>query len=198
MTLSGSRLDNYLTYKWANTLGRASAPEVAQLIEPDSHTSPKVQPVRRRDTIGYVIRIRNNGSAAATGVQVQDTISPHTTYNSGTLRIAGANPFATTLPATINVGTINAGSTKDVTFTVTVKNTAPEGMIINTADISGAGIPSFTRVISHHLTANPDLNNIATDKFVNPSAGAVRPGQEVIYDIYVKNDGTAVANNVRV
>ena len=200
VTLQGSRLDNYFSHKYNNSLTRVSVPGVAKLDDPDSHTSAATlrKPVRRRDRVGYVINIHNNGSTAATGVQVQDTISPHTTYDAGTLRINGVNPFDTTLPATINVGTINAGSTKNVTFSVTVKNTAPEGMIVNTADISGAGIPSFTRVISHHLTANPDLNNIDTDKLVNPSSGAVRPGQEVIYDIYVKNDGTAAATNVRV
>src|SRR5262249_1349834 len=78
------------------------------------------------DTITYNLTVQNTGTADATGVVLTDVISPYTSWASGgTFNVDHVNS---------TVGTLAAGSSSTLTYTLTVNSAMPNGVTnLNTA-----------------------------------------------------------------
>ncbi|MEZ5102275.1 MAG: hypothetical protein R3C15_21225 [Thermoleophilia bacterium] len=92
-------------------------------------------------TIGYAVTVQNNGTLAATGVSLVDTLSPG-------LTLTGATPSQGTCSgATCALGTIPAGGVASVTFT---------------AQATAAGTLASTVVATAAEAGDPAADNAAT------------------------------------
>ncbi|MEK7799520.1 MAG: hypothetical protein AAB297_06800, partial [Acidobacteriota bacterium] len=91
------------------------------------------------DALEYTITITNGGFGDATSVVVGGPVPASTTYVAGSITGAGADDSGN--PNLVwNVGTVAAGTTVTLTYSVTVDPTTPGGTLIsNQATLSAAG-----------------------------------------------------------
>ncbi|MGL5822696.1 MAG: DUF7507 domain-containing protein [Sarcina sp.] len=150
--------------------------------------------------ITYTINLANNGNVNATNVIINDILPTGVSFVTGSVVVAGiAQPTAT--PANINVGTINVGASKVITYKVKVEEIPNPNPIVNTADVN------------YKFTTNPNqingeignvITNEAITKIENANIEVTKKseqdyyciGDSIIYTITLKNTGNVVANNV--
>lgn len=85
------------------------------------------------DTLTYTITVINNGPSTATGVIMMDTLPAEVTFVSATPSQGG--PCAGTATVSCNLGNMASGDSATVTIVVTTN--PPDGMIGNTASVTG-------------------------------------------------------------
>ncbi|MET0208941.1 MAG: hypothetical protein ABW220_07845, partial [Burkholderiaceae bacterium] len=150
------------------------------------------------DTLRYTVVLDNTaGTADATNVIFTDSPPPGTTFNALSFTLGGV-PNLTANPSNgVNIGTVPAGQSRTVSFTVAV-NSIPAAPAVaqysNAASwtyqyVSCAGQPTINATV----TTNPVITTIARlapTKSVSPS-GAIYAGQTLTYTVSVLNDGTA-------
>ena len=89
-------------------------------------------PVSAGGTLTYTLTVTNAGPSSATGVTVVDTLPAGVTFVSSTpTRSGGPNPLVW------NLGTLNSGSSVNITVVVTV-DTSTRGSITNVASVSNS------------------------------------------------------------
>ena len=166
-------------------------------------------------TASYTVTVKNNGSTAATGVVLTDTLAAGFSYNGGAATVtlngtllattaytetAGASPTWTTNPA--GGFTINAGATLVVTFTANVASSVADGTYNNSASVTStnaSSIANFDGAVS--TTENVIVTSavLAVTKTTStPAVTNTASGTTATYTITVTNTGTANATGVKV
>ncbi|MFN2632303.1 MAG: CARDB domain-containing protein, partial [Thermoanaerobaculia bacterium] len=124
----------WFTENSAGKIGRISVPSGATPTLTISKSAPAS--VISGQTLTYTLTYRNSGSGGASGVVIQDAIPAGTTFVSAS---GGGNAAGGVVTWTL--GTVNAGGTGTVSFTVTV--TATSGSVNNSNySIQASGIPA--------------------------------------------------------
>ncbi len=171
------------------------------------------------DTLSYTITVSNSGAKDAADVVLTDIVPTFTTYVSGDFTVDGVNVpdsgylplidglVLTTAGATTS-GTINAGTSVTVSFTVRVNADAAEGSLISNqgtlssadsgdlftdADGDASNGYQATEIV---VGAAQRLGIVKTLTLVDSSAAT--PGSELEYSITVTNQGSIAATDVSV
>ena len=148
-------------------------------------------------TLTYTIVVINSGGNPATGVVVNDTIPPNTTYVIGSITGTGANAAGN--PNLVwNVGNVAAGASATLTYQVTINNPVPAGTstITNTASVaSNQTVAVNTSTATTNVTASPNFTT-STKTVTDLNGGLVATGDTLRYTIVVRNSGTMSATGV--
>lgn len=164
--------------------------------------------INRGGSITYTLTVQNTGNAAAQNVNVSDTIN---SIANGNVTIQTPNPSQGTcniaLPSgsiaglvSCALGTINAGSSATITFTVVVGSAADQcfntAQFQNFATVSASNAtPATSGTVSTSVIC-VGAPNVSITKSV--SAATVVRGGQMVYTLAVRNNGTAAAMNVEV
>lgn len=154
------------------------------------------------DVVTYAINYENLGNIGATGVELNETVPMHSTFNAGS-----STPGWACVPngnagssCTYSVGTLNGGDSGSVNFAVTVDSPLPGGVteLNNTVTISDDGNNGPDIDTSNNsgndntpVTAAPDLVVTKVDQQSSVNAGDV-----LVYDISYENIGDQDATGV--
>ena len=153
-------------------------------------------------TYAYTLTIGNIGNVDATGVTVTDTVPLYTTLNPG-----GSSPGWSCVPdnsagstCTIHVGSLAAGGSVDLTFSVTVDGALPVlvTQTSNSARVDGLNEPVLLQgnnadTDSTPLDAAPDLVITKDD-----SLSIISPAQVLTYVLTYTNAGDQNASGVAI
>ncbi len=144
------------------------------------------------ETILYTITYTNTGHMKAYNVVITDTVSEH-------LKEIEPSPpgvSAGNIITWTNLPALTVDSWQVVAFTATVKPTARDQIITNTAIIAAfKAISQTSEPITHSVLPGPILN-IYKDDGYTPPAEQVDPGQTLTYTILYTNTGTMTATNL--
>ena len=107
--------------------------------------------------VTYTLTVSNSGSAAATGVLVNDPVPAHLSFKAITSAGSGTGSFdAVNNQVVFNVGTLAAGSSTTLSFTATVNSLASgTTTLTNTASATASNAPTKTAVATNSATAAP-------------------------------------------
>ena len=148
-------------------------------------------------TLTYTLSVINTGSSGATGVVVNDTVPPNTTYVA--LSITGPGASAAGNPNLVwNVGNVASGATVNLTYQVLVNNPVPAGTtsITNTASIASTQTAAVnTTTATTNITASPNFS-ISTKTVSDLNGGLVTTGDTLRYTIVVRNSGNMNATGI--
>lgn len=145
---------------------------------------------RQGDTLSYSVTVTNSGSDTLSGFTVSDDVDVNLTVQSigqgGTL--AGSQ-------ITWSLADLASGSSRVVTFTASVNNTAPDGSVItNAATADGNEVnPTQSNQVSTTIDSRTDLS-LAKMSLSDP----VVAGSDFTYRFTVTNSGVAAAQDVQV
>ncbi|HNZ29110.1 MAG TPA: hypothetical protein PKJ42_03870, partial [Candidatus Goldiibacteriota bacterium] len=152
------------------------------------------------DTLTYHLNYRNYGSVDATGVYITDTLPSDLEFISSTPAPSSSSgntyrwgPFNVTGLHNQNVGATVGG----ITLVARIKDTAPNGRICNTADISPANGTGWTTSdepndISTVMRRNcVDIISAALVITKTANAYAANPGDTITYTIQYENSSKA-------
>ncbi|HOO53398.1 MAG TPA: NosD domain-containing protein [Methanothrix sp.] len=135
----------------------------------------KAGPVGPGDEIVYNLTVRNEGTLAVTDVLVLDDLTGN-----------------------FSLGTLNPGEEKSIITNYTVTETdVCFGWVNNSAYVVGTdlcGGPVTTETVEVGIMA--DYNSSLSITKVANKAGPVGPGDEIVYNLTVRNDGTVALNGV--
>jgi uncharacterized repeat protein (TIGR01451 family) len=165
--------------------------EIRVLTGPSLSTTiaDNADPVQAGDNIAYTINVTNNGTSAATGVQLKDSF-PGATYVSATAP-GTCTPSGTTV--TCDLGTIAGGGSAAVVVTVTSPASVPAAgtTLTNTATApaaTGTAVSTTTLVLPP-----PSLTTTITDSPHN-----VTVDNNVQYKVTVTNSGASAVTGAQV
>jgi LruC domain-containing protein/uncharacterized repeat protein (TIGR01451 family)/fimbrial isopeptide formation D2 family protein len=125
----------------------AAIEDVAQLGIPALFLSKKVmdldytgEPLRAGDQIEYTLTVTNLGGAGATAVELLDSIPESTAYVAGSMQINGESVEPSLPDLSIDLGSLAAGASQVVVFTVQVDAVLPVAarVITNSASVTFA------------------------------------------------------------
>lgn len=157
------------------------------------------------DLLAYRVIFANDGTREATQVRLLETVPQHTTFVAAeSAPDWSCADTAAGAPCELVIGSLPAGSSGEVLFTVLIDATLP------------AGVSSIDNLVSiEHDPGdgddpNPDDNDDPTNTPIDPSAGpdlgitktdlglVVQPGELVTYQLRVTQTGTRGASGVAV
>ncbi|WP_091067851.1 isopeptide-forming domain-containing fimbrial protein [Paenibacillus sp. NFR01] len=150
------------------------------------------------DTVSYTLTITNTGNYPAT-LTVTDNIPAGTTFVPNSVLVNGL-PLPAADPVTgIAAGTIAAGGTVTVTFSVVITSLPTPQFLVN----QGTAGYSFTLSDGRTLSGSA-LSNTVTIPVSNPNLGVVKStattattvGDTIAYSVVLTNNGIAAVNNV--
>ncbi|MEC0167453.1 DUF7507 domain-containing protein [Paenibacillus graminis] len=150
------------------------------------------------DTVTYTLTVSNTGNYPA-ALTVTDTIPAGTTFEPNSVLINGL-PLPQADPATgIAAGTIAAGATVAVAFSVIITSLPSPQLLVNQGTIAY----SFTLPDGRTLSGSV-LSNTVTIPVTNPNLAVVKTtattattlGDTIIYSVTLTNNGIATVNNV--
>jgi uncharacterized repeat protein (TIGR01451 family) len=157
------------------------------------------------ETLNYLLRIENDGSAAATQTRVRDALPAGVSYVAGSTTntcgvsssdVAGTSPVLRAQG--LNVGTLDVGERCEVRFEVTIDSGVADGTTLNnffdvwSAELSPLTVGPATTVVEAAQLGQP------TKTVVVAGGGVPSPGSSLLYTIRVPNDGGRVAPGVRI
>lgn len=154
-------------------------------------------PVDRGDQLIYVLDIENSGPSPATNVEVVDTLPVGVTFVSATGGTV-TPPANGSRDVTIDLGTMAAGATRQVSITVSINNDAPE-TLTNTASV---GSTETTNGFEPDLTNNTDDESTSVTPAIDlaivktDSADPVNAGNDLVYTLVITNNGPSTATDV--
>ncbi|WP_202128471.1 DUF7507 domain-containing protein [Paenibacillus dendrobii] len=173
-TLTGSAVSNTVTIQ-------VSAPNVT-VVKATPSTAATVG-----DTIVYAVTMTNAGIEAVSNVQMSDPIPAGATFVSGSVTINGT-PVPTANPATgITIGSIAAGASVNVVFSILVTSVPTPATLDNTATVTfTSGV--FSGLTNSNTVSTPVYQPvIAITKSANTSNATV--GDTVSYTFSIINSG---------
>ena len=157
------------------------------------------------ETLNYILRLENNGSAPSQNTIVRDTLPAGLTYVAGSTTntcgaasgdVGGTSPV---LRATgLNVGTLPIGRRCEVRFRAKVNNAVAVGTVVeNSFTVAADGVPALrvgpaTTIIENAELAQP------TKSVIVQGGGEPAPGATLQYRIRVDNTGTRLAPDVSI
>lgn len=158
------------------------------------------------DTVVYTIVVKNSGNTVANNVVFTDTIPSGTTFIENSVTIAGAPSPGSNPEAGIPLGSIPAGGSIIITFSVLVKSLPIPNPILNQGTISYTYTvdPSNPDGKSGSNPTTQSTNKINTG-LLNPQNGSILKttnktyvsiGDSITYGLNIKNLGNATINNL--
>lgn len=164
-----------------------------ELVPADVSVTKVAQPTRvgPGDDIVYTITVTNAGPGTATNVEVTDDVPSSTTFVSVTASQGSCSESAGTV--TCDFGDLASGASATVTLTV---QTEEDGELTNTADVS-ASEPDPDEA-DNSDTASAVVASRPADLSITKAAvtDPVAPGQDLVYQIGVRNRGPNDAGTV--
>ena len=163
---------------------------------------PVTTPVHIGDYITYTVHVTNDGPDAVEQVGVYDAVPTGTelarTTNADGFEVDDISDGGELRNGGVcwNLGRIEAGATRDVTFRVrvtsSVRNSVDNSATFGTTKgmVTGA-LPATTNVVSHGLERVSDISLVKT-----ASSNRVSAGEIVTYDVAVTNNGDGNATDV--
>ncbi len=158
-----------------------------------------------RETLNYILRIENDGSADATNTVVKDQLPasviyvPGSTTNScgvSSADVGGTSPLLAA--AGLNLGTLSLGENCDIAFKVTVRDTVNEGDVVrNFFTVQAAGISPLSVGPATTVIENADIAQ-PTKSVSVVGGGEPAPGATLLYRFRVDNEGSRPAPDVSV
>lgn len=167
---------------------------------------------RPGDHLQYRLTVYNQGNSDAENVSVKDTLPNYVTYIPGSTKVyTAANPNnGTSLPdgitaGGINIGKISAGvpnGNRFIVFEVVVSTDMGSGNfdLLNKGEVYLAGVKKDESTAKTTVTAERGL--LLTKEVWNPTTSnwvsrleGVKPGNQVIFKIQVRNTGSTTINN---
>jgi len=165
------------------------------------------------DVLAYQVRIRNSGTAAATGLVFRDTPGPNISLVAGSVQtsqgtVTGGN--AGTPPVIVTVGTLAPGEEALISFRVVIANPLPAGVTrvanqgvvasnelpdtpTDDPDTGDPDDPTVTVVVARPILIASKTDGLFAD--VNGD-GQTGPGDTLRYLVRIRNIGNATATNV--
>ncbi len=176
---------------WGYVLMPLSAPFIAPPLAINKTSDPATgSSVSSGDIITYTLSFKNNGESVATNVVVKDSIPANTILN--TINDGGSESGGV---ITWDIGTLDPGESKSVSFTVTVNESLSIGTVItNYGTIKADFSDEIKSNETKHYVGEPEL--IIEKSSVPPHGSVVNPGQEITYDVSYSNIGGNIAENV--
>lgn len=165
-----------------------NAPDLRVTKEVDGDDTPS-----EGDNVRYKIKVKNEGSADATGAQITDLLPAGVTF-SDVESIPGGQSYDD-VSGVWDVGDIETGKTYELKIDATVDAGTSGSTITNTASVSALDQPDAdgsNDSDAADITVNsPDLK---VSKTVNDNTPD--EGQEIEYTVKVKNEGQGTATGV--
>ncbi|MDD4624983.1 MAG: hypothetical protein PHC82_01465 [Candidatus Pacebacteria bacterium] len=165
------------------------------------------------EKVSYKIDIYSSGQTAAENVILKDTLPSNMSY-SGNLYINGVyyGYSASSLASGINLGTINSGSTKTITFDATVYSDSYFGSSNTTltnyaytyaTNVSQSYASAQVNVIKStttggNLVLNKLVRNITRGEYNWTNSAEAYPGEVVDFYLRITNNSNTVASGVYV
>lgn len=145
------------------------------------------------NTISYTVVVDNTGNTDMLNVFWQDILDPSTSYNPGTLKVNGV--FTPGTPSGgINIGNILAGTSKTITFDVTINSFPTTNPIPNDSTIQyGVQIVPGGPIDTRNATSTETLvtvNRQELDVTKDASTNFVEVGDTFTYNFTLTNNGT--------
>lgn len=163
---------------------------------------PVTTPVHNGDYITYTVHVTNDGPDAVEQVGVYDAVPTGTelarTTNADGFEVDDISDGGVQRGGGVcwNLGRIEAGATRDVTFRVRVTSSVRDSIDnsatfgVTKAAVTGA-LGATTNVVSHALERVSDISLVKT-----ASSNRVSAGEIVTYDVAVTNNGDGNATDV--
>ncbi len=201
-----------INYSITPIVGGATVPQTVISNEVDTTVNySELRATKSRDmafvTIGdiitYTIPISNYGTTIANAVYFSDTIPNGTTLIEDTFNINGVIISGTTPnpPGSVNIGNIENGQVKTVSFKVIVNTIPTPNPIPNSANIIYSytvdpSIPTVNNSSANTNVVNSQFNAaiLSSEKIVNKAFANI--GDVLTYTITFKNNGNVTAQNV--
>jgi uncharacterized repeat protein (TIGR01451 family) len=142
--------------------------------------------------VSYTLAYGNNGSAAAGGVGLTDTLPPELTFVSAVPAPSSVSGQALTW----NLGTLAAGATGSVTVVAQASAAAANGVVVTNQASIATGTPGDTPGDNTSSTATTLQRADVRVTKSSPTSFPVVSGQPVTYHIDFANAGPAAAANV--
>ena len=211
---NASQINNY-----DGTLSTNAAEDVsistALLVVSKVSNSPVVNLVAGAGTANYTITVKNNGSAAATGVVVSDALpstAPNVfSYNATASVTLGGSPVAFTAAGTATAPTwdsaptggftIAPGASLVISFSASIPTTVADGTYNNSASATGAAasISNFNGAASALDNVIVTHATLTVDKTTStPIVTNTPTGTTAAYTITVRNSGTGAVTGLNV
>lgn len=152
------------------------------------------------DEITYTIVLRNSGQITATNVVFVDTIPSSTNFVPNSLFINGSPSALSPAPPGISIGTIGVNATTTIIFKVSVASVPSNNIVQNTGSVGYNFTPNpltpavFDNVSTNTVTTTINYPSITSTKTASRSNTIV--GDELIYTISLRNNGSLTATNV--
>ncbi|KIV76775.1 internalin, putative [Bacillus mycoides] len=148
------------------------------------------------DTLTYTVTLTNNGNSSAQNVIFTDTVPSGTTFIANTFSIngipqSGANPVNG-----VNIGSITAGTTVNVSFQVTVTSLPTENPIVNFSSTSYQLVSPPDAETSISNPVSTQIREAILSMTKNESVSFVDIGQTAFYTTSIANVGNTDATNI--
>ncbi|MGN4558376.1 DUF7507 domain-containing protein [Bacillus cereus group sp. MYBK5-2] len=168
------------------------------IVNPIKTANPQIADIG--DIITYTITLQNMGNIPATNVIVTDPIPAGTTFVPNSVTINGVTQPSIIPSGGIQVGTINSGSTVNVTFQVQVTSLPQNGVIRNVGNTTFTYQPDPSKPTITTTNPTPPTTVPINTAIINPvktvDKTAADIGDIITYSITFNNDGTIPATNV--
>lgn len=156
------------------------------------------------DVILYTLQVANSGNAPAVNVVVVDDYDGLRLQNIANITPNGQlNTTDSTI--TWNYPRINANASETMTFNATVANNVQNGdIVVNTGTVRADNIPPKTvRVefpvgVAQPIVSTSTKSCLKKNTTIECKDANLKPGDEIVYSINVRNTGNKEATNVRV
>jgi uncharacterized repeat protein (TIGR01451 family) len=155
------------------------------------------------ETLHYILRVGNDGSASATNVKIRDQLEagvayvPGSTTNTCGVNSADVGGTSPVLQGTgLNVGTLAINAHCEVRFNATIDNNVPDGTLLqNFFTVAADGVPPILIGPANTQVQAAQLGQ--PTKTVSVSGGGQpSQGSTLVYDVHIPNPGARNAPNV--
>lgn len=150
------------------------------------------------DTVSYTVTVSNTGNYGAQ-INLTDNIPAGTILVPNSVIVNG-QPLPAANPATgISAGTVAAGATTTITFSVVIDTLPSPQQLVNQASVALSFILPDGRTITGSVLSNVLTITVSApdvDVVKSTTSTAVSVGDIVTYSVAVTNNGIATVNNV--